>query len=107
VSNGIANQIAALAQGTNATDQISGVSYGAYFGQLAASIGAQVTAASSNSSLYTQSVAQAQNLQTQLSGVSLDTEATNLIDFQRGYDATAKLVTALDQITQSTINILQ
>jgi flagellar hook-associated protein 1 FlgK len=107
VSNGIANQIASLAQGTDPAGQINGVSYTAYFGQIAASIGSQVTAAGNNSSLYTQSVAQAQNLQTQLSGVSLDTEATNLIEFQKGYDATAKLVTVIDQITQSTIDILQ
>jgi len=107
VSNGIANQIANLSQGTNAADQIAGVSYTAYFGQLAGAIGSQVTSASNNVSLYTQSVAQAQNLQTQLSGVSLDTEATNLIQFQKGYDASAKLVTVLDQIAQSTIDMLQ
>jgi flagellar hook-associated protein 1 len=107
VSNGIATKIANLAQGINAADQIAGASYTAYFGQLAGNIGSQLANASSNSSLYTQSVAQAQNLQTQLSGVSLDTEATNLIQFQKGYDASAKLVTVLDQITQSTIEMLQ
>jgi flagellar hook-associated protein 1 FlgK len=107
VSNGVANQIANLSQGTNPADQIGGLSFTAYFGQLAGSIGAQLSTANNNASLYTQSVAQAQNLQTQLSGVSLDTEATNLIQFQKGYDATAKLVTVLDQITQSTIDMLQ
>ena len=107
VSNGIAIKISDLSQGTNATDQINGVSYTAYFGQLAAAIGSRLNIAGTNSTVYTQSVAQAQNLQSQLSGVSLDTEATNLIEFQKGYDATAKLVTVLDQIAQSTIDILQ
>jgi flagellar hook-associated protein 1 len=107
VSNGIANDIANLSQGINPADQIAGVSYTAYFGQIAGNIGSQVANANNNVSLYTQSVAQAQNLQTQLSGVSLDTEATNLIEFQKGYDASAKLVTVLDQITQSTIDMLQ
>ena len=107
VSNGIASQIAGLAQGGNAADQIAGVSYTAYFGQLAGSIGSQLANETTNSTLYTGSVAQAQNLQSQLSGVSLDTEATNLIQFQKGYDASAKLVTILDQIAQSTIDMLQ
>jgi flagellar hook-associated protein 1 FlgK len=107
IGNGIATQIANLAQGSAASDQLGGVSYVAYFGQIAANIGSQLANANSNASLYTQSVAQAQNLQTQLSGVSLDTEATNLIQFQKGYDASAKLVTVLDQITQSTIDMLQ
>jgi flagellar hook-associated protein 1 FlgK len=106
-SNGIASKIAALAQGTNPADQIAGGSFTVYFGQIAASIGAQVSDASNRNDLYTQSVAQAQNLRSQLSGVSLDTEAVNLMQFQKAYDATAKLVTVLDQITQSTINILQ
>ncbi len=106
VGNGIANGIANLAQGKTAADQISGLSYTAYFGQVAASIGSQVTTASSNQDLYTQSVAQATNLRTQLSGVSLDTEAVNLIQFQKAYDATAKLVTVLNDIAQSTLDML-
>jgi flagellar hook-associated protein 1 FlgK len=107
VSNGIATKLAGLAQGTNAADQIAGVSYIAFFGQVAGALGSQVTSTQSNASLYSQSVTQAQNLQSQLSGVSLDTEATNLIQFQKAYDASAKLVTVLDQITQSTIEMLQ
>jgi flagellar hook-associated protein 1 FlgK len=107
ISNGVATQIANLAQGNNPADQIAGVSYTAYFGQLAGSIGSKLAAANTNASLYSQSVVQAQNLQTQLSGVSLDTEATNLIQFQKGYDASAKLVSILDQIVQSTLDMLQ
>ena len=106
VSNGIATQIANLSQGTAPADQIGSVSYIAYYGQVAASIGSQVTTASNNASIYTQSVAQAQNQQSQLSGVSLDTEATNLIQFQKSYDAAAKLVTVLDTITQTTIDMV-
>lgn len=107
VGNGIALKISALSQGANPADQISGVSYATFFGQIAGALGSQVSTAKDNASLYTQSVAQAQNLQTQLSGVSLDTEAVNLIQFQKGFDASAKLVTVLDQITQSTIEMLQ
>jgi flagellar hook-associated protein 1 FlgK len=51
-------------------------------------------------------VAQAKDLRQQMSGVSLDEEATVLIQFQRAYEANAKLITVLDQLMQDTINIL-
>jgi len=39
--------------------------------------------------------------------VSLDEEATLLIQFQRAYEANSRMITVLDQITQDAINILQ
>ena len=52
-------------------------------------------------------VAQAKNLRQQMSGVSLDEEATILIQFQRAYEANSRLIGVLDQLTEDTINILQ
>jgi len=83
------------------------VSITSFFGQIAASIGSRASDAANQSDLYTQSAAQAKNLRDQISGVSLDTEAVNLIALQKSYDATAKLISVLDQITQSTIDILK
>jgi len=48
-------------------------------------------------------VAQAQNLVQQASGVNLDQEAVNLVEFQRAYDANSHFVTVLDQITSDII----
>jgi flagellar hook-associated protein 1 len=42
-----------------------------------------------------------------MSGVSLDEEAAILIQFQRAYEATSRLIVILDQLSQDTINILQ
>jgi flagellar hook-associated protein 1 FlgK len=52
-------------------------------------------------------VAQAQSQRQQASGVSLDEEATILVEFQRAYQATSKFITVLDQLTQTTIDMLQ
>ena len=52
-------------------------------------------------------VAQAKDLRQQISGVSLNEEASVLIQFQRAYEANARLITVLDQLTQDTINILR
>ena len=61
-----------------------------------------------NSNLQTQqsAVAQAQNVRQQISGVSLDEEATILIQFQQAYEANSKLINILDQLTRDTINML-
>ncbi|MCU1260589.1 MAG: flagellar hook-associated protein FlgK, partial [Bryobacterales bacterium] len=105
-SNGIANQLTQIAQGTNAQDQINGLSFTAFVGQIASTVGGQLATATSNQDLQQQSVAQAKSLQSQLSGVSLDAEAVKLLQYQRAYDATAKLISILDQVTQSTLAIL-
>jgi flagellar hook-associated protein FlgK len=38
--------------------------------------------------------------------VSLDAEATILIQFQQAYEACSKLVTVLDQLSDDTINMM-
>jgi flagellar hook-associated protein 1 FlgK len=43
----------------------------------------------------------------QTSGVSLDEEATRLIQFQRGYQACAQLLSVLSSLTGTVINMLQ
>ena len=53
-----------------------------------------------------QTVAQAQNLRSQISGVSLNEEAAKLVQFQTAYQATAQTVNILDTLTQDTINML-
>ena len=50
---------------------------------------------------------QAKQLREQYQGVSLDEEATILMQFQRAYQANSKFLTVLDQLTETTINILQ
>jgi flagellar hook-associated protein 1 FlgK len=49
---------------------------------------------------------QAQTLRQQNSGVSLDQEAANLISFQRAYQANAKMLTVLDGLTDTLMNII-
>ena len=102
-SNGIANSVAQIAQGTNPLDQIAGVGFTAFFGTIAAGVGSQLSLATDNQGLQQQAVAQAKNLQSNLSGVSLDGEAVKLLQYQKSYEALAKLITVLDQVTQSVI----
>jgi flagellar hook-associated protein 1 len=44
------------------------------------------------------------NQRQSVSGVSLDEEMTNLITFQRGYQASARTLTAMDEMLDTLIN---
>jgi flagellar hook-associated protein 1 len=57
----------------------------------------------------TQQVSQAvlasiDNQRKSVSGVSLDEEMTNLVTFQRGYQASARMLTTIDQMLDTLIN---
>jgi flagellar hook-associated protein 1 FlgK len=106
VSNGIALQLAGLASPQNAADKINGLSYAEFYGNMAAGIGTLSQAAQNQSTIQQQTVAQARNLRSQLSGVSLDDQAALLVEFQRAYEANSRVVSVLDELTQATINML-
>ena len=45
------------------------------------------------------------NQQASISGVSLDEEATNLVMYQRAYEASARVISTIDELTSTTINM--
>ncbi len=51
-------------------------------------------------------MAQAQSLQQQVSGVSLDEEAIRLVQLQSSYDAASKVVTVIDDTLQSLMTMI-
>jgi flagellar hook-associated protein 1 FlgK len=107
VSNGIALQLSALASPQNAADKINGFSFAQFYGNMAAGLGQKSQDAQSQLTVQQQTLAQARSLRSQSSGVSLDDEAAQLVEFQRAYDANSKIVTVLNEMTLATINMLQ
>ena len=85
---------------------LNGFTFTTFYGNLAATVGRDVSNATDSQSVQSQLLAQAKANRTSLSGVSLDEEAVRLVEFQRAYEATAKLVNVLDQLSQDTINII-
>jgi flagellar hook-associated protein 1 FlgK len=65
--------------------------------QLVYRIGRDVQAARSEQSVRDEVVAQAETLRDQVSGVSLDEEAMQLMKFQRAYEASARFFRVIDQ----------
>ena len=107
VSNGVPLALSQMATPTDILDEIDGVSYSEFYGQMAANIGSLLQSAQDGQQVQQSLVAQARNLRHQISGVSLDAEAMTLVEFQRAYQANSRFITVLDELTQETINILR
>ena len=94
VANGIPLKLSAM---TPPTD----------YGDMAARAGTALNDAKNQVEVQQWTVAQAKQLREQVSGVSLDEEATILVQFQRAYEATSKMISVLDQLTQEAINLIR
>jgi flagellar hook-associated protein 1 len=104
-SNGNALQLASLANST-ASGGIGGQTFLQYFAGIAQYVGNQSATANTNQQSQQQIVTQAESLRDQVSAVSLDAQAVQLTQFQNSYQAVAKLISVLNSITQTTINMI-
>jgi len=105
-SNGIANQLAGLAASNNPALQINGVAPQDYYSSIAQSVGQQLSDATAQSTSDQTSLTSAQANQTAVEGVSLDQEAINITADQRSWEAAAKLVTVMDNLTLDSVNLV-
>ncbi len=106
VSNGVPLSLSQLANPTSAGDEINGLSYTQYYAGMASTVGSLLDNANQTLQSQQAAVAQAQNVRQQISGVSLDEEATILIQFQQAYEANSKLISVLDQLSEDAVNML-
>jgi flagellar hook-associated protein 1 len=86
---------------------LGGSTFSQFYGGLAGRVGQQRASAGQSQQLHQQLLTQAQTVRQQTSGVSLDEEATHLVEFQRAYQAAAQLLTVLSQLTGEVINLLR
>jgi flagellar hook-associated protein 1 FlgK len=99
--NSVALQLADLAD--TAQSALGGQTFSASYGQTVAALGGALQTANDQVSSQT---AVANMLSTQrgsVSGVNLDEEMTNLMGFQRAYEASAQLVTTVNQMMQTVL----
>jgi len=85
---------------------IGGFTFTQFFGNLGATIGRDSASAQQDLAQYQDAVTQSHAVRQQQTGVSLDQEAARLLQFQQAYQAIGKLVTVLDGLTSSVINII-
>ncbi len=107
IANGIASNLAQLANPQNAADMINGRSYTDYYGGIATNIGNQASSASSAQQLQSQLLTQAQNMRAQISGVSLNQQAALLLQFQEAYQASAQVISVINSTNQYLMQTMQ
>lgn len=89
-----------------AAKNLDGYSFDGYFGQIGANVGTDLNYAQSGATSSASLLNQAQTLRSQQSGVDLNVEAQKLLEYQSSYQANAKLFQTLDQLTQTTLNLI-
>ena len=104
VGNGAALELANLGNSNAPADQINGQTILGYAASIATQVGQQASDAQTGENLHTQLLAQAQAMQTQISGVSLDATAAQVLELQQGYDAAGKMVTVIDSLSTTLLN---
>lgn len=70
-------------------------------------MGADAQSAASQAANQEKVVQQLQNMRDSTSGVNLDEELTHMLQYQRSYQAAAKLVTTFDSLIDSVINMVR
>lgn len=76
-----------------------------YYDAMVADIGSKSQSVSRSFEYQKFSKQQLEDRILSVSGVSMDEEAANLIKFQRAYQASAKLITAVDELTQTILDL--
>jgi flagellar hook-associated protein 1 FlgK len=99
------NSLALSQFASNPSTTLNGQSLNGYYNSIVTDIGNKAsaeTAMSTSLNDYTQSLTAQQQ---QISGVSLDQEAIQLMQYQQSYTASAKMVTTIDQLFQTLLNM--
>lgn len=99
--NGNAQQLADIENGTDAT----GNTISSQFAALLSQVGTHSAALSAQINTQQASLTQLTTQRDTLSGVSMDEEASHLSQYQRAYQAAAKVLSVLDQLMASAINL--
>ena len=97
--------IGELGNSTDPADQISGQTILQFLSSMATQAGQSASDAQTGSNLHAQLLAQAQSLQTQVSGVSLDAEAAQVLQLQQGYQAASKMVSVINTLSDALLNM--
>ena len=75
------------------------------FANLTFSIGNTISLANSNSTATGNILTQLQNQQSSIEGVSLDEESSNLLLYERSYQAAAKIISTVDTLMGNVLDM--
>ncbi len=99
--NSIVNAVAALAS----QPVVGGSSASEYQAQTVFQLGNEIANAQADSDASKSLIAQMNNQRAAISGVSLDQEAAGIMQYERAYQAAARVITTMDQLLQTAIGL--
>ncbi len=80
---------------------------GQFYAEVTSQLGSDASQADASTQTQKQNLLEAQNLRDSPPGVPPGEEATHLVEFQKAYEATARVVTVLDSLAETVINLLK
>lgn len=92
--------------GSASQTALGGFTFTGYYGNLSSVVGTDSANAQNNMNTTSLVLAQAKTLRSNISGVSLDQEATRLTQYQQAYQATGKLIGVVNNMVQSILNLI-
>jgi len=104
--NGAALELTNFDSPSNALDMVNGLSFAAYYGSIASRAGSDAANAAADLAMQQDLTTQAQNQRADVSGVSLNDQAAQLLSLQQAYQATARIITVLDNLCQTAVNLI-
>jgi flagellar hook-associated protein 1 FlgK len=105
-ANGNASQLASLADPNNTQSQIDGKDFVSFFAGIAGAAGQANSTATTNQTVQQQVVTTAQAQRDQISGVSLDGQAAEVLQFQRAYQAVSQVLTIINNLASSILALV-
>jgi len=101
------NGNALLLVGLAASREIDGFTLTESYGRLGARVGRALATAREEERTQGLLLAQARTMRSEISSVSLDEEAVKLVQFQRAYQASAQLLSVLNELTDTLLGIMR
>ncbi|NTU41613.1 MAG: flagellar hook-associated protein FlgK [Nitrospirales bacterium] len=95
----------AIGQLTDATVSALGDSFNGFYGSMVSAAGTASKSASDSLSFEQNLLTELNTRRDSVSGVSLDEEAVNMIQFQRSYEAAARMIQVTDELMQTILNL--
>ena len=99
------NSNATALAGIASTNVVLGQTPGGFYASFIGRLGGAVSSATTDNAVQQASLAQLTSQRDALSGVSLDQESANLAQYQRSYQAAAKVFQIVDDLLASAINL--
>jgi flagellar hook-associated protein 1 FlgK len=100
--NRVALKMARLQQGKAMNDENT---FDEFYNSVVGKVGIQARRAETASATQRDIVKQLGNIRESISGVSLDGEATKMIEYQKSFDASARLIRAADEMFDTVLNL--